>query len=120
MKEFFGWGGYTRTPEGFCSLYIGLTGMASLKKKNIVITVSVLMGFAVCADIANHLLDYNYMFLERGDGTPYDILYNLVGGQPILYHLGVILLFLLYIVAFYGTYYLICAKRKKADAPSAH
>ena len=26
--------------------------------------------------IANVLLDYNYIFLMRGDGTPYDIVYN--------------------------------------------
>ena len=52
------------------------------------------------------------MFLVRGDGTPYDIFYNLVGGHPILYPLCVILLFVVYIAVFYLTYYLI--KKKKS------
>jgi hypothetical protein len=54
------------------------------------------------------------MFLTRGDGTPYDLLYNLVGGNPILYPLGVVALFLLYIVAFYAVYYAV-TRRNKAD-----
>ena len=60
------------------------------------------------------MIDYNYMFLVRGDGTPYDILYNLVGGSPVFYPLGVVALFLLYIAAFYGVYFAIMGKKKKA------
>jgi hypothetical protein len=37
------------------------------------------------------------MFLMQGDGTPYDILYNLVNGNPVLYPLGVVGLFFVYI-----------------------
>ena len=67
------------------------------------------------AFIANAILDYNYMFLVRGDGTPYDVLYNLVGGNPILYPMGVVGLFLVYISAFYGIHFCI-QKKKKAVA----
>lgn len=109
--------GITHSISGFSSLYIGISGMSSLKRKNLPITFAVLLGFAVCAMIANGLLDYNYMFLVRGDGTPYDILYNLVGGHPILYPMGVILLFLLYIAAFYGIYYLIHARAGRKISP---
>jgi len=104
--------GITHSISGFSSLYIGMTGMATLKKKNIPITVSVLLGFSVCATVANLILDYNYMFLVRGDGTPYEILYSLVGGNPILYPIGVILLFFIYILAFYGIAFWIHAKQK--------
>lgn len=62
----------------------------------------------------NHLIDYNYMFLMAGDGTPYDILFNLVGGSPILYPIGVVALFLLYISAYYGVYFLITRKKVAA------
>ena len=48
----------------------------------------------------------------RGDGTPYDILYNLVSGNKILYPVGVFVLFVLYIVAFYGIHYLIKKHRQ--------
>ena len=108
--------GLTHSISGFCSLYIVFSGMTSMKKKNIPITFGILFGFCICAAVANHFLDYNYMFLVRGDGTPYDILYNLVGGHPIIYPIGVILLFVLYILAFYGVYFLIIGMVKKKSS----
>ena len=103
--------GLTHTMSGFCSLYIGFSGLTSMKRKNIGICFGILLGFCLLAYTANCLVDYNYMFLRAGDGTPYDILYNLVGGHPVLYPLGVIVLFLVYISLFYYVYFL--ATRKK-------
>ena len=109
--------GITHSIAGFASLYIGITGMAGLKKKNIPITIAVMLGFAGCAALANKLLNYNYMFLVRGDGTPYEIFYAMVGGHPVLYPIVVVGLFLLYILAFYGVHFWIsAAKAKKAKA----
>ena len=88
--------------------------MKSLKKKNIPITLCILIGFCVVAYIVNHLVDYNYMFLMRGDGTPYDIFYNMVGGHPVFYPLVVVGLFLLYIMAFYGVVFAIRHRQDKA------
>lgn len=110
--------GITHAISGFSSLYIMISGMASMKRKNMWITFSILMGFCVAAFTANKLLDYNYMFLERGDGTPYDVLYNLVGGSPVCYPAGVVLLFLVYIALFYLAYFLIKDK-KAAHLPPA-
>lgn len=107
--------GLTHSLAGFAALYIGFSGMVSMKKKNMPITFSILIGFCVAAFVANKLLDYNYMFLVSGDGTPYDILYNLVGGNAVLYPLLVVLLFILYITLFYSVYFLI-QKRKNANA----
>ena len=59
------------------------------------------------AYIANILLDYNYMFLMRGDGTPYDIVYNLVKGDEVLYPTLVVSLFAVYMALFYQVYYLL-------------
>ena len=91
--------------------------MAVMKKNNIAITFSILGSFSLAALITNLITEHfgsgkNYMFLMRGDGTPYDIFYNLVGGNAILYPIIVVGLFLLYISAFYYVYYLI--QRKKA------
>ena len=105
--------GITHTISGFAALYIMVSGLCSMKKKNIGITFSILIFFCIAASVVNELIDYNYMFLRRGDGTPYDILYNLVGGHPVLYPIGVILLFVLYIVAFYGVFYLVQKRSKK-------
>ena len=99
--------GLTHTISGFCSLYIIISNMLSMKRKNIWITFCILFGFALAAFIANATIDYNYMFLRRGDGTPYDIFYNLVNGNPVIYPIIVIGLFLLYIAAYYGVVYLI-------------
>lgn len=101
----------THCVSGFASLYIVISGMASMKKNNIYITFAILLGFSVIAYIANILLDYNYMFLMRSDGTPYEMFYQLVGGNPILYPLLVVLLFVLYIIVFYAVFLYI--KKKK-------
>ena len=86
--------------------------MASMKKKNIGITFGILALFCALAYTANIIIDYNYMFLMAGDGTPYDILYNLVGGSEIFYPISVVALFILYISAFYYVFYLIKSKSK--------
>lgn len=108
--------GITHSISGFASLYIAISKMASMKAKNIWITFTILIGFCVVAYVANVLIPYNYMFLMRGDGTPYDIFYNMVGGSPVLYPMIVVLLFLLYISIFYLIYFLVKnGKEKKQD-----
>ena len=108
--------GVTHSISGFASLYILITGMTRMEKKNIPITFAILLSFCVAAYVANILLDYNYMFLMRGDGTPYDILFNWVDGNKVLYPLGVVALFLLYICGYYWVHYLVsnksCASQK--------
>ena len=105
--------GLTHCISGFASLYIAISGMVSMKKKNIRFTFAILSGFCATAYVVNHVIDYNYMFLMRGDGTPYDIFFNLVNGSPVLYPLIVWGLFVLYIGVFYSVYYLFAKKRKK-------
>ena len=102
----------------FAGLYIAIAGMASMKKKNIGITFGILGFFAAAAMIANHLLDYNYMFLVRSDGTPYEMFYQLVNGDPILYPAVVILLFVIYIIAFNGIFNLVKSKSAQKAMPS--
>ncbi len=97
--------GLTHCIAGFVSIYILITRMSRLDKRNIPCTLAILFGFCGAAYIANIFLDCNYMFLSRGDGTPYDLAFNLVGGNPILYPLFVIALFVIYIFAFYFVYY---------------
>ncbi len=97
--------GITHCISGFASLYIMFSGIASMKRKNVMITVSILTVACIVAYIVNHIIDYNYMFLMQGDGTPYDIFYNLVNGSRVLYPLIVLLLFFLYIGAFYAIYF---------------
>lgn len=108
--------GITHTISGFAALYIMLSGMASMKRKNMWITFAILFTFCVAAYTANVLVDYNYMFLMRGDGTPYDILFNLVGGHMVLYPLSVVALFVFYVWTFYGVWHLVEKKKKQPVA----
>jgi len=93
--------GITHSISGFSALYIGISGLTSMKRKNLAITFAILLSFCIAATIANLTLDYNYMFLVRGDGTPYDIVYNMVGGNAVLYPIMVVLLFVIYIIVFH-------------------
>ena len=106
--------GITHSISGFASLYIAFANMMSMKKRNILISYGIVTTFAILAYIANITLDYNYMFLMAGDGTPYDIIYNLVGGHKVFYPLLVVALFFIYIAVFYLIYYAVKgAKAKK-------
>ncbi len=105
--------GITHSISGFASLYIAFSGMISLKKKNLPVTLGILGSFSVLAYVANIILDYNYMFLMYHDGTPYSIFYNMVGGSPVFYPLLVVGIFVAYVVIFYYTYFYIQAKKSK-------
>ena len=109
--------GLTHCLSGFASLYILFSGMASMKKSNMPVTLGIITGFCAVAWAVNFPLDANYMFLVRGDGTPYDILFSLVGGSPVWYPLSVLGLFYLCIVVYYPVYRHIQNRKAK---PSAH
>ena len=113
--------GLTHCIAGFAAVYIAIVGYASMKRRNIWITCCIMLGFCGVAYIADVLIPYNYMFLMNHDGTPYSIFYNLLNGNRVLYPLSVVVLFLLYIAAFYGVFYLIrhLRDRKKASAKSS-
>ena len=104
--------GITHGISGFATLYIGISGMTSMKKKNVVLSFAILLSFSISAYIVNLIIDYNYMFLMRGDGTPYDIFYNLVGGHPVVYPMLVVLMLVAYILLFYGIYFKIENKKR--------
>ena len=105
--------GITHSISGFASLYIAISGLISLKKENFVITLAVLLGFSVMAYVANVILECNYMFLMSHDGTPYSIVYNLVGGNPVIYPITVVALFVIYLALFYFVYLKLIKNRKK-------
>lgn len=106
--------GITHAISGFASLYIVISGMASMKKKNIPILFGILFGFCAAALAANLTIDTNYMFLMRGDGTPYDIFYNMVNGNPVIYPIIVMALFVVYIGIFQFAFSYFANKKGKS------
>lgn len=107
--------GITHSISGFASLYIGVSGMMSMKKENTWITFAILLVFSAAAYIADKLIPYNYMFLISHDGTPYQMIYNAVGGSPVFYPIAVIGLFIVYILLFYGIFFLATKKKRVAE-----
>lgn len=94
--------GITHTISGFASIYIASSGMISLKKRSIGIAYAILSTFVALALLVNLTSgSTNYMFLMSHDGTPYSIIYNMVGGNKIIYPILVILIFVVYIIIFY-------------------
>lgn len=89
--------GITHSVAGFASVYIMIAGLAKMHRHNMGIACAIIIGFGIVAYAVNLVLGTNYMFLMRGDGTPYDILYRLLNGHRVLYPLGVVGLFLIYI-----------------------
>jgi len=104
--------GITHASAGFASLYIMIAGMAGLKRRNMGIAFGIITGFCAAAYAVNLALGSNYMFLMRGDGTPYDIIFSLVSGNRVLYPAIVLGLFFLYILFFYWLYGCIRRSRK--------
>ena len=105
--------GITHSISGFVALYLMISGMTKMHKRNIPVVFSILTVFCIVAYAANILLDYNYMFLMAGDGTPYDIFFNLLGGHPVFYPLTVVGLFFLYIFLFYTIRSFIAERKNK-------
>ena len=104
----------THSMSGFAALYIAVSGMGSMKEKNMPITFGILFGFGILAYIANVLIGYNYMFLMYHDGTPYVYIYNLVNGNKVLYPFLVMDLFSLCIFLFYQIFNAIKNKNQTA------
>ena len=123
----------THSISAFASLYIMISGMISLKKKNLWITLTITGGFAVVAYLMNtfngliyegrvfledgHAAGSNYMFLMFHDGTPYSIFYNMLGGNKVLYPLFVVSLFFIYATLIYMIPVIIERIKEKKKAP---
>ena len=106
--------GLTHCISGFCALYILIGGLASLKYKNMWITFAIMLFFCLAAWIVDITIEKNYMFLMSDDGTPYTIVKAIVGGNAALYSIAVVVLFMIYIAAFYFFANLFRNKDRKA------
>jgi predicted outer membrane lipoprotein len=95
----------THNLSAFACLYIGFSGLATLEKKNTWIAIAILGVFMTIAETVNLFhrgigFQDNYMFLSRGDGTPFQILENIFGPNTVLYALSVALLMWGYMLLF--------------------
>ncbi len=89
------------------ALFIFVSHLNKMEKRNIPFTIGIIFVLTSITLVVDYTTGKNYMFLLRGDGTPFDIFFNLVNGNVILYQIIVYILHCGYIGLFYVIYYLI-------------
>lgn len=104
--------------SGFTALFIFVTGLNKMEKRNIPFVVGILLVFMITALIIDYVDNHNFMFFFHGDGTPFTFFdeYLSFGLKPI-YQLWIFVLQCGYVIGFYFAYYgirrLIQNKRKE-------
>lgn len=95
--------------SGFAAMFIFVTGLNKMEKRNIPFVVGILVIFMTTALIIDYVDNHNFMFFFHGDGTPFTLFdeYLSFGLKPI-YQLWIYVLQCGYMVGFYFAYYGIC------------
>lgn len=111
---------FTHCISCFAALYITLTGLSKMEKKNIWIVSAILLVFEIAALIVDIIqtpspYEGNYMFLIHPAGTPFSILMNAAGNIQALYTVYVMAIYFVYMFLFIGGYYLITKFKPKAN-----
>ena len=107
--------------SAFVALFIFVSGLNKMEKKNIPFVVGILFVYMTIALIMAYAFNKNFMFYFSGDGTPFTLFYNMFGGALVPYQITIYVLQCGYIGLFYLVYYytLRCisrAKEKKATS----
>lgn len=106
--------------SAFVSLFIFVSGLNKMEKKNIPIVIGFLFFFMTVALILDYALGKNFMFFFDGDGTPFTLFHDFVKGNKIAYQIIIYILQCGYIGLFYLAFYqiqkIINQKRNKETA----
>ena len=107
----------THCISGFAGVYIGVTHLAAMERKNMPATGLILLVFelmALAVDIIQLPTPYqsNYMFLMTPDGTPFTILESVAGGTGAVYTLLVALVYFAYLLLFELIYVLLTRRKR--------
>ena len=97
----------------FAALFVFVAHLNKMEKRNIPFVIGILFVFMSITLAVDYATGKNYMFFLGGDGTPFGIFYDWVGGNLIAYQIIIYILQCGYIGVFYLIYYPI-AKRIKA------
>ena len=116
--------------SAFVALFIWVTGLNKMEKRDIPFSIGILFTFMTIALIVDYIYipikgtPRNFMFFFHGDGTPFTIFHDLVGGNKIAYQIIIYVLQCGYMGLFYAVYYTVLKimarqKEKKASEPVA-
>ena len=105
--------------SAFASTFVWCAKLNKMEKKDIPYVIGLLFVFMTIALIVDYVSipvkgsPRNFMFFFHGDGTPFTIFHDLVGGNKIAYQIIIYILQCGYIGAFYAIYYPIAKSLKK-------
>ena len=91
--------------SAFVAIFIFVSGLNKMEKRNIPFVVGILFTFMSIALVMAYVFDKNFMFYFSGDGTPFTLFYDLVKGNLIAYQIIIYVLQCGYIGLFYLIYY---------------
>ena len=92
-----------------------------MEKRDIPFSIGILFTFMTIALIVDYVsipikgTPRNFMFFFHGDGTPFTIFHDLVGGHNIPYQIIIYVLQCGYMGLFYAVYYWIVSALKKRE-----
>lgn len=98
------------------ALFVFESKLNKMEKRNIPFVIGILVVLMTVALVVDYTTGKNYMFLLGGEGTPFDLFLNMVGGNLIAYQIIIYILQCGYIGLFYVVYYLVIKlinKKKK-------
>ena len=105
--------------SAFVALFIWVSGLNKMEKRDIPFSIGILFTFMTIALIVDYVSipikgsPRNFMFFFHGDGTPFTIFHDLVGGHNIPYQIIIYILQCGYMGLFYVVYYWIIGLIKK-------
>lgn len=105
--------------SAFVSLFIWVSKLNKMEKRNIPFVIGILFTFMTIALILDYCFHKNFMFFFFGDGTPFTLFFDLVRGNLILYQMIIYILQCGYIGLFYVVYYAIIKQYKKKHPQEA-
>ena len=105
--------------SAFASAFVWCAKLNKMEKKDIPYVIGLLFVFMTIALIVDYVSipvkgsPRNFMFFFHGDGTPFTLFHDLVGGNKIAYQIIIYILQCGYMGAFYAIYYPIAKSIQK-------
>lgn len=89
----------------FAAIYVFVSGLNKMEKRNIPFVIGVLFVYMSITLVVDYITGKNYMFFLGGDGTPFQLFFDLVQGNLVAYQIIIYILQCGYIGLFYLIYY---------------
>ena len=96
---------FSHSLSAFAALFGIVSGQNKMEKRNIPFVIGILFVFMSITLAVDYGTGKNYMFFLGGDGTPFGLIYDWVGGNLIAYQAIIYVLQCGYIGLFYLVYY---------------